>query len=340
MNNHPVLSLLAKEEGPPYRVLQKTAALVAETPDVLLDFMGQDLSDDLLGLPETRNARFSRILLELGGKIRNKDECSLKFTRFVEYIVRSTKDILSQGKYCDLLNAALQLCLNSRNRWQLVKEIAAKDQTMEQLILSTQKQSMLLQWFPDITEDGVDALVLNDWTHRVVALVDACSADHHVSATLNNWRKIQSLCETLRKAIGGDVDPTQASEKSRSSSLLLKNTVINHHTSLLFLDFNLPIPQSQGLYRHHLDVPSHRETLPILKNLLKSYPCGLCQRTGHSDATLLKGTVVEEAPYEHNNFTESFAWNVKRLGDWQVVLSSQAYHNFRSFKGSFKHEKQ
>ena len=64
MNNHPVLSLLAKEEEPPYRVLQKTAALVAETPDVLLDLMGQDLSDDLLGLLETRNARFSRILLE------------------------------------------------------------------------------------------------------------------------------------------------------------------------------------------------------------------------------------------------------------------------------------
>lgn len=71
-------------------------ALVAESPDVLLDLMGQDLSDDLLGLLETRNARFSRILLELEGKIRNKDEYSLKLTPFVGYFVRSTKDILSQ----------------------------------------------------------------------------------------------------------------------------------------------------------------------------------------------------------------------------------------------------
>lgn len=93
---------------------------------------------------------------------------------------------------------------------------------MEQLILSSEKRSMLLQWFLDITEEGVDVLVLTDWTHRVAALVDACSTDHHVSATLNSWRKIQSLCETLRKAIDGDVDPIQASGKSLSSSLDLK----------------------------------------------------------------------------------------------------------------------
>ena len=59
MNIHPVLNLLAKEEEPPYRVLQKTAALVAESPDVLLDLMGQDLSDDLR-LARNKNCPFQQ----------------------------------------------------------------------------------------------------------------------------------------------------------------------------------------------------------------------------------------------------------------------------------------
>ncbi|KAL8792809.1 MAG: hypothetical protein Q9195_004622 [Heterodermia aff. obscurata] len=337
MATHPVLKLLAKEEEPPFRVLQKAAALLAGNPGILLDLMGQDLSDDLLALLETKVARFSKMLLELSGHIRNKDEYSLKLTPFVIYLVRSTKDMLDRREYRDLLDAALQLCLANRNRWQIVEEIAAQDGTMELLIVSAERHSNLLQWFLDIEEEGADASVLIDWTQRVVALIDACSSDHHVSAALNNWRKIDSLCQALRKAIDSDADSVQASGKSVSLSSHVKNTVIDHHTSSLFLDFNLAIPQSQGMYRHHLDVLSHRETLLTLKVLLRSFPCGLCQRAGHPDAALLKVTGgVEKAPYEYNNFTNSFTWNVKSLGDWQVVLSSQAYQKFRSLKGSLK----
>ena len=337
MDDNPVLELLAREEEPPFRLLQKTAAFLAVNPDVLLDLMEQDLSDDLLGLLEIRAARFSRILIELGGHVRNKDEYSLTLTPFVRYLVRSTKDMLDQGEYRDVINAALQLCLANRSRWQLVKEIAAQDRTMELLIRSVEKQSKLLQWFLDITEEGADASVLTDWMQRVVALIGNCPSDHHVSTTLNSWRKIESLCQALRKVIDSDAGPTQTSGKSPSLGSHVKNTVIDHHTSLLFLEFNLPIPRSQALYRHHLDVLSHRETLLTLKALLESFPCGLCQRAVHSDTTLPKVTdSVEKAPYEYDKFGDSEIWNVKRLGDWQVVLSSQAFQKFRSLKGSLK----
>ena len=337
MDTHPVLKLLAREEEPPFRVLQKTATLLAGNPDVLLELMKHDLSDDFLGLLELHVARFSRILLELGGRVRNKDEYSLQLTPFVRYLVRSIKDMLAQGEYRDLLDAALQLCLANRNRWQLVEELVGQDRTIELLILSAEKNSKLLQWFLDIAEEGADALVLANWTQRVVALIDVCSSDHQVSATLSKWRKIESLSHALRTVIDDDLDTTQASAKSLRSSSHVKNAVIDHHTSLLFLDFNLAIPRSQGLYRHHLDVLSHRETLLILKRLLRSYPCGLCQRAGRYDGTPPKITDgVEKAFYEHDTFTDSFTQNAKRLGEWQVVLSSQAFQKFRSLGGSPK----
>ena len=335
--DHPVLKFLSKEEEPAFRELQQTAAWLAGNPDVLLDLMGQDLSDDFLGLLEISVARFTRILLELSRRVRNKDEYSLKLTPFVRYLVRSIKDLLDRGEYRDMLDAALQLCCTNRNRWQLVEELTAQDRTMELLILSIERHSERLHWFLDIAEEGADALVIANWTQRVVALVDACSSDHRVSAALDRWRKIESLSQALRKAIDSDADPTQAFSKSLSSTSHVKNSVFDHYTDSLFLEFNLPIPRSERLYRHHLDVLSHRETLLVLKELLKSYPCGLCQHAGHPDATLRKDADgVEKAFYEYNNSTGSFTWNAKRLGDWQVVLSSQAYQKFRSLEGSLK----
>ena len=116
MDNHPVLKLLAGKEESPFRVLQKTAVLLTGNPDILLNLMKQDLSDDFLDLLELHVARFSRILIELGDRVRDKDEYFLKLTSFVRYLVRSIKNMLAQDEYRDLLDAALQLCFANRNR--------------------------------------------------------------------------------------------------------------------------------------------------------------------------------------------------------------------------------
>lgn len=337
MDSHPVLKLLAREEEPPFRMLQNTAALLAGNPDLLADLMGQDLSDDLLGLLETRATRFNTLLLELGAHISEKNDFSEKFTPFVRYLVRSTKDILDQAEYHGLLSTTLRLCPANRNRWQLVKEIASQGQTLEFLTLSAEGHSQMLQWFLAIKEDGADISVLTDWTRRVVALVDACSSDHGVSATLIRWRQIELLCQALRKVIDGDPNSTQASKNPHNSKTHAKNTIFDHDTSLLFDEFGIPIPRSQRMYRNHLDLLSHHETILILKRVLASYPCGLCQRAIYSDAAPLRRTDrLEEASDEYNIHNTSVNWNTKRLGEWQIILSSQAYQALRLMKGSLK----
>lgn len=337
MDSHPVLKLLAREEEPPFRTLQNTAALLAGNPDLLADLMGQDLSDDLLGLLETRATRFNTLLLELGAHISEKNDFSEKFTPFVRYLVRSTKDILDQAEYHGLLSTTLRLCPANRNRWQLVKEIASQGQTLEFLTLSAEGHSQMLQWFLAIKEDGADISLLTDWTRRVVALVDACSSDHGVSATLIRWRQIELLCQALRKVIDGDPNSTQASKNPHNSKTHAKNTIFDHDTSLLFDEFGIPIPRSQRMYRNHLDLLSHHETILILKRVLASYPCGLCQRAIYSDAAPLRRTDrLEEASDEYNIHNTSVNWNTKRLGEWQIILSSQAYQALRLMKGSLK----
>ena len=69
MDTHPVLKLLAGEEEPPFRMIQATGASLAANPELLADLMGQDLSNDLLALLETKAVLFNSILLELSAHI-------------------------------------------------------------------------------------------------------------------------------------------------------------------------------------------------------------------------------------------------------------------------------
>ena len=113
--------------------------------------------------------------------------------------------------------------------------------------------------------------------------------------------------------------------------------MFDHHTSLFFIDFGLPIPQSQRMCENHLDVLSGHETMLVLKRILASYPCALCRRTVQSDTALPKAPDnVGKTLYGYDKPNDSFFWNTKKLGEWQIVLSSQAYQTFRSMKGSFK----
>ena len=314
MDSHPLLRLLAREEQPPFRMLQATAALLAGNPDLLAGLMG-DLSDDLLALLETKADRFNRVLLELGAHITDKSDFSKKFTPFVQYLLRSTKDMLDQGGFHDLLCSALRLCSANRDRWQLIREILGQGQTMETLILSTGGHSQLLQWFLSVREEDAEASVLTNWTQRAVSLVDACSSDHGVSDTLDRWRKIGLLRHALQNP----------------------KYTIDHETSLLFIEFGLQIPGSQSMYQNHLEVLSRRETMLVLRRILASYPCGLCQRIGHSGTALPKiANNLENTPYGYDMTSDAFIWNTKRLGEWEIVLSSQAYQRFRSLEGSFK----
>ncbi|KAG7005395.1 UvrD-like helicase ATP-binding domain-containing protein [Physcia stellaris] len=321
MDSHPLLRLLAREEQPPFRTLQATAALLAGNPDLLADLMG-DLSDDLLALLETKADRFNRILLELGAHITDKSDFSKKFTPFVQYLLHSTEDMLDQGGFHDLFCTALRLCSANRDRWQLIREILGQGQTMETLILSSGGDSQLLQWFLSLREGDADASVLTDWTQRVVSLVDACSSDHGISDTLNRWRKIGLLRHALQQAISSKRNPKDS---------------MDHYTTLLFVEFGLQIPGSQSMCQNHLDVLSRRETMLVLRRVLASYPCGLCQRIGHSGTALPKiANNVANTAYEYDMTNDSYIWNAKRLGEWEIVLSSQAYQRFRSLEGSFK----
>ena len=276
MDAQPVLRLLAKEEAS-FGDILSTATAIAGLPSHLSDLARSDLFDDLLPLLVTRVHRFNKLLRVLPARVTDRDRFSHQITPFLQKLVSDTGDLLSQEEFHEILCAALPLCQTSKNRWKLLKEVAACGQTLELLTVSTEGHSLLVSWASAFNEDGVDITTLEDWTERLVTLIESCPAVHDVFTVLVRWRNIVNLEQALQL----------------------------------------------------------RETLSVLREVLASYPCKMCQYSllhqAHPQLRNAVGGIHHEISAHDSLFS-----GTEGIGEWQVDLSSRALHNLQTFEGELQ----
>lgn len=317
MESNPILLFLASDEDPSLKSFQEIATLVAECPLHLSDLGQTDLFDRLLDILRSKASRFTRILCHLGAEILGNDIYFRQITAFVQQLIRSTKDILDQSEYCDLLYAALRLSSADRDRWQIIAEITAYGSTLELLVCSTYENIQLLNCLLTLGEDGADPRALKEWTRRLIALAQSCSADHRLAKTLLTWQKIESLQHALHKAIYN------------------KRGAIDLETSRLLVDLALPIPRSLRTCHDHMATLSMQGTLSILKQVLTSFPCRFCQHVIQFGLPpKIDFTTASIEGEEHSRRNDSSFLSDKGIGDWKVILSGRALKNLLSFRGN------
>ena len=329
MDDQPVLRLLASGDDASFSDILSTATAIAGLPSHLSDLARSDLFDDLLTLLVTRVHRFKRLLRVLASRVTDKDRFSSQVTPFLQKLVSGTGALLNQEDFHEILCAALPLCRTNKSRWKLLKEVAACGQTLELLTVSTEGHSLLVSWVSAFNEDGVDITTLEDWTERLVTLIESCPATHDISTTMVRWRKIVNLKQALRRAIEADGEATRASVHAHSSKAYLKDDVIGHDTLQLFTEFGLTKPYSQRMYRSHLDVLSLRETLSVLREVVASYPCKMCQYSLLHQAHPRLRNAVSEIDNDISAHDSLFS-STEELGEWQVDLSSRALRNLHT----------
>ena len=335
MDAQPVLRLLANGDEASFGDILSTATAIAGLPSHLSDLARSDLFDDLLTLLVTRVHRFNKLLRVLEARVTDKDRFSHHITPFLQKLVSDTADLMSQKEFHEILCAALPLCRTNKSRWKLLKEVAACGQTLELLTVSTEGRSLLMSWVLTFNEDGVDITTLEDWTERLVTLIESCSAAHGVSATMVRWRKIVNLKQALQRAIEADRETTWTSVHAHNSKACPKDDVIGHDTLQLFTEFGLTAPHSQRMYRNHLGVLSLRETLPILREVLASYPCKMCQYSllhqAHPQLRNAVSEIVNEICAHDSLFSST-----EGIGEWQVDLSFRALRNLHTFESELQ----
>ena len=336
--SHPVLELLASEGRPQHHLFQHVAAALAKNPEYLSDLSQAGLSEELLSLLSLndRANRFTRLLLTLGTTLAT-DEClySRHITLLLQELSKPFNDLLDQNQYQDVLCAALPLCGTNSHRWMMIKSLAHCGRSLETLSVSFKGHATLCIWSQAFNSDGLDTIVLEDWVRRLVVLIETCRGQHKVSTMVAHWRKIETLKLVLQEELESETRKSLINAATQVSKH--RQPRFDHDTSSLFSELGLSVPESYRVCRNHMDTLSCSVTLPVLKTLLKSYPCSLC----HDSLQL--GTFIKNirstAGQEDSEFAaqdDPFDAAGNSIGQWRLVLSSRAYQNLRCFERDTK----
>lgn len=334
MDSHPVLHLLGVKDGPPFHLFQTTAAAIANCPRYLSDLMQSDLQDDFLGLLTLRASCLMKVLKLLGKELFDPKQMSAEIFSFVQQLVKTAKPYVDRSEYLDLLCAALPLCSTTHYQWKLIGALAADHQTLETLTTSEEGHSILLKWALISNQDGIDTIVSNEWTQRLVTLVALCPDNHERSTTLVRWQKVESLKHVLRTVLesGAETGPSEFSNAG-CYKLGSNQTKIDRNVIQLLSELALPEPRSDRMCNSHLDVLCGRETSLVLEEILKSFPCKVCQDFLQRGVTFpqFRNDIADIEAGFNMPEEEIFSCS-KGIGDWQVILSSRAYRNLQDFE--------
>lgn len=334
MSPHPVIQLLASDERPPQRLFQHVTATIARHPQTLSELSRDDVAEEFLSLLPLKNraSHLIRLLLMLSTTLNtDKTLYSEHIAMLVQQLAQPVSDVLTHNQYQDLLCAALSLCVTNSHRWKLIKAVAQCGRSLETLSASFKGQAALMDWVRVCNFDGLDAVVLEDWAQRLVVMIETCPSQHGVSKAVAHWRQIETLKHALQGEIENDITKSLTSGMAQRSRN--RQPKFDLDISTLFHELGLSVPGSYRVCDNHIDTLRRDRTLPVLSNLLESFPCSLCQ---DSLQLGLAAHNIRSAVCQRDSETpapdDPFDTAANSIGNWRVVLSSRAYQNLRCFE--------
>ena len=330
-----MLELLTSEADPPHGLFQHVADVLAKKPHYLSDLTRTELEEELLSLLALGNKtrHLSRLFLLLGGApATTKKLYSSHITSLIQELAKPISDNSSQDRsgYHDMLHAAMTLCGPNAHRWKFIKAIAACDQALEVLCASFKVHPILQGWSQAFNADGLDVAVLEDWVRRLVVLVEVCANQHEASATLAIWQKIETLKDALRAVVSDNEGEGNRESLARGSRVRVQEPKFDNDISAIVIELGLAIPRSYRLCENLLESLCYKETLTVLREILNSFPCSLCQEFLDNGVALPDNRSAQgQEDFGSSVFDDPFNTGSNGIGEWTVSLSSRAYQNLR-----------
>lgn len=236
---------------------------------------------------------------------------------------------------------------------QLAKAISETDVLLER-ISTDQNGHWVMKTFVEKFGKGVlDSDVLYSFTYRLMMLCDSCSHGHSTKILSEKWQELQRLRvflaqlhsefearenERIReipalsnlKPLGKD---NKKGYKARTEDpSRLPNIPPNISRSLAL--FQVPEPRSLRALDTVISNLETETTLSILKSIMESFPCRPCNDVACGSVRLqeMLRTNTDEMKLIDTSFdSEIFG---QRVGDWKVLLSSQAVKELKNLTRS------
>ncbi|KAJ5783861.1 uncharacterized protein N7518_009538 [Penicillium psychrosexuale] len=264
-------------------------------------------------------------------------------------------NIFSPPQMIQLVGSALPLITKQHSQFlrDLASTLLSSQGLFDHLVANENYTVVLKEWL--FSKRNRLSLALSMQVgDRLVAMCNACSADHGTEATVESWRIAQELMESinalidssyeeeLKRAKVENLPPLESmkvlSRDDKKSTLvqqgpkkeLKKEFTVSDEILQQMNHFNIPPPLSARGLTHAVEHLQNEIIPALMRSALESFPCRICLdrlTTGSLTGTLASSIdLPSDRTTAPGNAQDIFG---KRVGLWKVLLSDIAFKNVK-----------
>lgn len=264
-------------------------------------------------------------------------------------------NIFSPPQMIQLVGSALPLITKQHSQFlrDLASTLLSSQGLFDHLVANENYTVILKEWL--FSKRTRLSLALSTQVgDRLVAMCNACSADHGTEATVESWGIAQELMESinalidssyeeeLKRAKVENLPPLESmkvlSRDDKKSTLvqqgpkkeLKKEFTVSDEILQQMDHFNILPPLSARGLTHAVEHLQNEIIPALMRSALESFPCRICLdrlTTGSLTGTLANSTdLPSDRTTAPGNAQDIFG---KRVGLWKVLLSDIAFKNIK-----------
>ncbi|OQE05043.1 hypothetical protein PENVUL_c027G05971 [Penicillium vulpinum] len=258
-------------------------------------------------------------------------------------------NIFSPSQMIQLVGSALPLVTKKHSQFlqNLANTLLSSQDLFDHLVANEKYTVVLKEWLLS-KRNYLPLAISRQVGDRLIAMCNACSADHGTKDTVESWDIAQKLVESinslidtsyeeeLKRAKVENLPPLESmkvlsrdDKKSTSAPQCSKKEFkVSDEILQQMSHFNIPPPLSTRGLTHAAEHLQNEIIPALMRSALESFPCRICLdklTTGSLTGTLASST---DLPSDRTTAPGS-AQDIfgKRVGLWKVLLSDVAFKN-------------
>ncbi|KXG50377.1 Tetratricopeptide-like helical [Penicillium griseofulvum] len=307
----------------------------------------ESIHDQLVINPDQTHSRLLRSFEILRGKQLPGPVAEEIFKAMVLPFVHD--NIFSPSQMIELVGSALPLVTkqNSQFMRDLANTLLSAQGLFDHLVANEKYTVVIKEWLLP-KRNHLPLALSRQIGDRLIAMCNACSADHEMETIVEDWGIAQILMESINSLIETSYEEELKRTKVENLPPLESMKVFNRddkkltsaqqapkrefkvpdETLMQMKHFNLPPPLSARGLTHAAENLQNEIIPSLMRSALESFPCRICLdrlTTGSLTGTLASSTdLPSDRTTAPGNAQDIFG---TRVGLWKVLLSDVAFKN-------------
>ncbi|KAI9731582.1 MAG: hypothetical protein M1834_004702 [Cirrosporium novae-zelandiae] len=357
-----LFSLLFNKSDPTFTFYNEVIKSIIENPEQISALLNDDIKNISLVHITTHIDRLIQLFYLFHSQYVASGKTAAQIVRLLIQLIPLIYELVEEAALLKLLIYALHIVLpfSPLTLGRLATVLVDCGNLLEQLTSNPSSSELVRDWICSSKSAVRDAATLETWTRRIIEMSDSCTSDHGIAKETRQWGALIVLKKSLLELVHMLAQQTEESQHQSPNSHLppfarMKQLTEDDKKAYrtwrqkptdqlpdltddmvdLLSAFNLPAPDSGRMLRCTIERLEHEKTIAILGVVMGTFPCKFCNEmarhmirpTRNIDSTT--GIISAET-------TRKLGLDVlgKRMGDWSVLLSTQALKSMQDLSRS------